>query len=127
MQHLCVQTAVYINQNDDDWQLLPSGRRFNHKFGYGKLDAYKIVEAAKTFKNVGPQVHLEMPWIEVNQSIPDTEDGLTSVVEVKETDLDKAALIRLEHVTVTVNIQHQRRGDLEVLLRSLNAIISHWE
>ncbi|RUO96466.1 subtilase, partial [Jimgerdemannia flammicorona] len=124
MQHLCVQTAVFFNPNDDEWQLLPSGRRFNHKYGYGKLDAFRIVEAAKTYKNVGPQVRLEMPVKEIELNIPETDVGLVSVIQVEEESIDKAALGRLEHVTVTVNIEHQRRGDLEIYLVSPNEIVS---
>lgn len=32
---------------------------------------------------------------------------------------------RVEHVTVTMNVQHGRRGDLSVELISPNGIISH--
>ncbi|KAK1020525.1 pheromone processing endoprotease, partial [Friedmanniomyces endolithicus] len=39
--------------------------------------------------------------------------------------LRKANLERLEHVTVTMNIQHTRRGDLSVELRSPSGMVSH--
>lgn len=45
--------------DDNDWKRLPSGRLYNHKFGYGKLDAYAIVEKAKTHVLVNQQTWLE--------------------------------------------------------------------
>lgn len=77
-----------------------------------------------TYEKVGPQVRLEMPLLTVDQEIPNTEAGLLEVLEVKEEYVNKAALRKLEHVTVTVNIQHQSRGDLELYLVSPNNVIS---
>ncbi|KAL1923176.1 uncharacterized protein VTP21DRAFT_9552 [Calcarisporiella thermophila] len=118
VQHLLVQTAVPISLDEDDWEKTAAGRLFNHKFGYGKVDAGRIVEAAKTFKNVGPNVQLEKPVMEVDMAIPENEVGLMTGVEVTEEEVKKAQLGRLEHVTVTVNVEHQRRGDIEVYLIS---------
>lgn len=53
-----------------------------------------------------------------------TEDGVTSTYEVTQSMLDDANFERLEHVTVRVWIDHQRRGDVEVELTSPNGIIS---
>ncbi|KAF7732073.1 pheromone processing endoprotease [Apophysomyces ossiformis] len=134
MQHLCVQTAVPISLEDNDWASLPSKRMYNHRFGYGKLDAYKIVEAAKTFKNVGPQTFLQLSTApsekaniadltNINGSI-DKSKALLSEITITQKMLDEAGLGRLEHVTATVNVEHGRRGDLEILLESPNDVVS---
>jgi len=52
LQHLCVQTAQIVDDTDADWVEVANGHKFNHKYGYGKLDAYKLVKAAKTFEKV---------------------------------------------------------------------------
>jgi kexin len=39
--------------------------------------------------------------------------------------LTKANLERLEHVTVTMNVDHTRRGDLSVELKSPEGVVSH--
>jgi kexin len=83
------------------------------------------VEAAKTFKSVKPQAWYYSPWLHVNHPIPEGDQGLVSVVGVTEADLKQANLERLEHVTVTMNIAHARRGDLSVDLISPNGVISH--
>ncbi|KAG0206586.1 pheromone processing endoprotease [Mortierella sp. GBA30] len=133
IQYLTAHTAVVIDQNDPDWEETSVGRLFNHKYGYGSLDAYAIVEYAKTWVSVGPRVSYESPVIKVNGDIPSGVDdatgqtgsiGLPSAFEVTEAALKGVKFGVLEHVTVTVNIQHQYRGDVEVQLRSPDNIIS---
>ncbi|KAG0321003.1 pheromone processing endoprotease [Linnemannia gamsii] len=133
MQYLTVHTAVVVDENDLDWQETSTGRLFNHKYGYGSLDAYAIVEYAKNWVSVGPQVAYESPVIQVNGDIPSGTDentgvtgkiGLPSVFVVTKEALNAVKFGSLEHVTVTVNIAHQYRGEVEVELRSPDSIIS---
>ncbi|CAO3594041.1 unnamed protein product [Absidia cylindrospora] len=129
MQHLCVQTALPVDLKDDDWKKLPSGRMYNHKYGYGKLDTWAIIEAAKVFKNVNKQTHLELPISMNKTKIPDTtadkhKKPLQSVVQVTQDMITAAGLLRLEHITATVNIEHQRRGDIQIVLQSPNKVES---
>ncbi|KAI9361747.1 peptidase S8/S53 domain-containing protein [Pilaira anomala] len=130
MQHLCVQSAIPISLDDPDWTTLPSGRMFNHKYGYGALDAYRIVELAKRFKSVREQTHLEIISENEKMDIPDStpivdkDKAFKTTLIVTDEMVTEVGLSRLEHVTATVNIEHQRRGDLEILLRSPSGIIS---
>lgn len=127
MQYLAMQTAVPIDlpKPDDDWQTTSIGKKFSHTFGYGKIDTWAIVQAAKTFKHVKPQSWFYSPWIKVNQAIPQGNDGLSVSFEVTKDMLKKANLQRLEHVTVTMNVKHSQRGDLSVDLVSPDKVISH--
>jgi kexin len=125
MQYLQLISAVPFDLKDPEWERTTAGRLFSHKYGYGLLDVYKIVQNAKEFKNLRPQVFLEMPIVKVDKQIPMNKDGIASSIQVTQSDLDKAKFGRLEHVTVTVNIQHTRRGDIQVDLISPNGIISH--
>ncbi|KAI8337628.1 peptidase S8/S53 domain-containing protein [Chlamydoabsidia padenii] len=130
MQHLCVQTALPVDLKDDDWKTLPSGRMYNHKYGYGKLDTWAIIEAAKTFQNVNKQTYLEFPVNMNKTAIPDTTNDnkhkkpLQSSVQVTQSMVQAAGLSRLEHVTVIVNIEHQHRGDIQIILSSPNKVES---
>ncbi|KAI8073114.1 peptidase S8/S53 domain-containing protein [Gongronella butleri] len=129
MQHLCVNTAIPVDEEDQDWVKLPSGRMYNHKYGYGKLDASKLIEAAKTFQNVNPQTYLQLDVHMAKTAIPDTsvhlhKKPLQSAVHVSDDMVRAAGLKRLEHITATVNIEHQRRGDLQIMLRSPNNVVS---
>jgi kexin len=124
VQWLTVMTAVPFDQ-PSDWTKTSLGRMFSHQFGYGKLDAYAIVEAAKTWKLVKPQAWFYSPWMHVKKAIPEGDEGLASVFEVTEDMLKEANFERVEHITLTMNVEHQRRGDLSVELISPDGFSSH--
>ncbi|WVR03717.1 hypothetical protein IAU60_000712 [Kwoniella sp. DSM 27419] len=53
-----------------------------------------------------------------------TPEGVTSTFEVTQEMMDDSNLERLEHITVRVWIDHQRRGDVEVEITSPNDVTS---
>lgn len=119
VQHIAVRSAVKFNPEDPDWQQTQAGRHFNHKYGYGLIDAYQFVEETKRHKLVNPQAWYESP----NITLPATEtliteSGTESSFLITEDQLKGANLASLEHVTVRVWITHQRRGDVNVELIS---------
>lgn len=120
-----MQTALPIDLDTGGWQTTTIGKKFSHTYGYGKIDTYATVEAAKTFKNVKPQAWYYSPWIHVNQAIPEGDEGLAVSFEVTPGMLKDANLERLEHVTITMNVEHGRRGDISVDLVSPDKVISH--
>ncbi|KAK4218248.1 peptidase S8/S53 domain-containing protein [Rhypophila decipiens] len=126
MQYLAMDTAVPVNLEDkSDWQKTAIGKMYSHTFAYGKVDSYAIVEAAKTWKNVKPQAWYFSPWIHVNQPVPQGDEGIAVSFEVTQDMLNEANLERLEHVTVTMNVEHGKRGDLSVDLISPEKVVSH--
>jgi kexin len=125
LQYLAMETAVPVQVDDPGWQTTFSGRKFSHMYGYGKIDTWALVEAAKTWKLVKPQAWYWSPWIHVKQAIPQGDQGLAVSFEVTEEALKEANLERLEHVQVTMNVEHSRRGDLSVDLISPNNVVSH--
>ncbi|KAL1918071.1 uncharacterized protein VTP21DRAFT_3337 [Calcarisporiella thermophila] len=116
IQRLCVETSVPISPNDPEWQLTAAGRKFNPKFGYGKLDAGRMLDAAANYTPVGPLIRLDMPIEQVGWNLPQSAQGITSMVEVRANDVLK--LKRLEHVGVILDLEHEQRGDVEVYLIS---------
>ena len=124
LQHILVQTAVPVNE-EEAWDTTSIGRKYSHTYGYGKLDAYAIVEKAKTIELVKPQAWFKSPWLHVKHRIPQGVEGLLSTFEVTKEALEKANFERVEHVTVTMNVNHTRRGDLSVELRSPSRMVSH--
>ena len=103
-----------------------AGRKFNHKYGFGKLDAYKLVEAAKTFEHVKPQAWYHSEKVVVEDNIPDnTVEGLTSVVVVTPDNLTADNFEKVEHVQILMNLTHQRRGDVVIDLISPTGQVSH--
>ncbi|CAG8433712.1 11274_t:CDS:10 [Ambispora gerdemannii] len=124
VQYLALTSAVPFDLGDEEWSMTAAGRYFSHKFGYGKIDAYKIVRNARTFKNLEPQTSIETEIIKIDQRIPMDDEGVLSSIEIFQSQLDSTNFSRLEHVTVTLNIDHTRRGDIEVDLISPKLIRS---
>jgi kexin len=125
LQYLCIETAIPIHLDDGSWQDTPIGKKFSHMYGYGKVDAYQYVQAAKTWQTVKPQAWFNSPWLSVQHDIPQGDKGLAASFDVTDEMLLKANFERLEHVTVTMNVAHARRGDLSVELRGPQGIVSH--
>jgi len=94
-------------------------------WGYGKVDSLGLVEAAKTWQKVKPQAWYYSPWIHVNQKIPQGNNGLAVSFDVTADMLKEANLAVVEHVTVTMNVNHTRRGDISVDLVSPIGVVSH--
>jgi kexin len=125
MQSVVLQSALPIDLETGDWQTTTLGKKYSHTFGYGKIDTWAAIEFAKTFKNLKPQAWFYSPWLHVKQPVPEGEKGLAVTYEVTADMLKKANLERVEHVTVTMNVQHGRRGDLSVELISPDNVVSH--
>jgi kexin len=125
VQYLLLETAVPVHEEGDDWQVTKIGKKFSHDWGYGKVDTGALVHKAKDWKLVKPQAWYHSPWLRVQHDIPQGMQGLASTFDVTEEALAKANVSRLEHVTVTMNVNHTRRGDLSVELRSPEGIISY--
>lgn len=125
LQYLALETAARVQDKNADWQKTVIGKHFSHTYGYGKIDSYSMIEMAKTWPKVKPQAWYFSPWLHIKKAIPEGKDGLVATFEVTEQMLKDANLGRLEHVTVTMNVEHTRRGDLSVDLISPDKIISH--
>lgn len=120
LRYICVQTAIPFSTKDSSWIRNGVGRLYSYKFGFGKVDAHKIVEAAKTWKRVEKMTVRAMPRIVCNMAISSSQEA------IKEFSIDERVIrsahleniSNLEQVTVTLNIKHSSRGDLTMLLKS---------
>ncbi|KAJ3225681.1 pheromone processing endoprotease [Clydaea vesicula] len=119
-QYVSVNTALPINLQDSGWAKVAKNRLFNHKYGYGKLDAYRLVEFSKTFKLVNPQVSFRTPDVIVDTALPHNGEGIKSTFLLTQKHLDGINFLNLEHITVTVWITHGKRGDVQAILTSPN-------
>ncbi|KAJ5497289.1 hypothetical protein N7463_009276, partial [Penicillium fimorum] len=125
VQYLMVETANPVHTSDGSWQHTPGGRMFSHDWGYGKLDAYALVQRARSWELVKPQAWFHSSWQNVNHEIFEGPQGLSSYYEVSSGMIRAANLAQLEHVTVTINVNHTSRGDLSVELVSPNGVVSY--
>ncbi|KAJ3342286.1 hypothetical protein HDU93_002759 [Gonapodya sp. JEL0774] len=123
VQRLVMETAVPIKLDDESWTHTAAKRLYSVKFGYGKLDAYALVERARLWKSVGPQT-MHRANLEIRKVIPEGGMSLNSTIGVTTKIVKEIHMIHLEHVTVTVNIEHSRRGELDITLTSPSGIVS---
>ncbi|KAG7191586.1 pheromone processing endoprotease [Scheffersomyces spartinae] len=145
VQYVSALSAVPVNEEDGSYQVTKLGRKYSHKYGFGKLDAYKMVKFAETWKNVKPQawyysdvVDVMKKWEGTKVDAPPPAGGpgrvkrapeykdsiILSVISVTEDDLKVMNVERLEHVTVKVNIDSSFRGKVGVKLTSPSGLIS---
>ena len=141
LQYINVLSATPVNENDGNYQKTALGRLYSHRYGYGKTDAYKMVEFAKTWKNVKPQSWYYSDVVEVNQKISlnhgnpnlGKRDGegdetptklIKSTVTVTKDDLEVMNVEKVEHITVKVNINSSFRGKVGVRLVSPLGVVS---
>lgn len=129
LQYVSAMAAVPVNEGDGEYQVGGLGQKYSHKYGYGKLDAEKLVETAKNWKNVKPQAWLYSDVQNVDQSVTAPADkdseSIISTITISKEDLAVMNLERVEHVTVKVNIDSHFRGKLAVKLTSPAGTVSH--
>jgi kexin len=63
VQHVLIHTAVHFNPEDPDWEKTASGRWFSYKYGYGRIDAGRVVEEARKWELRKPQAWFDSPAI----------------------------------------------------------------
>ncbi|SCU99478.1 LAFA_0G24300g1_1 [Lachancea sp. 'fantastica'] len=125
VQYLSILSSIQINVDDGNWQDAALGRPYSHKYGYGKLDAYRIVDLARNWENVNPQSWLYLPTKQVGTSTNSTEEILESSVQISDDQLRSANIKRIEHITVTVDIETTFRGRTTLDLVSPRGVVSN--
>lgn len=123
VQEVLIAAAVVNNPGEPGWFVNNGGRGyyFNHNYGAGLVNAERSVLYAQTWRNLGPQVNV---FAQNNTpiSIPDEDfNGITRSF----TFSTNSPNLRVEHVTVTVNITHTFRGDLDITLTSPQGTVSY--
>lgn len=121
VRHILVHTAIPFRMDaDPSWVRNGAGRWYSYKFGFGKVDAAKVVDAALAWKSVGRPVVRSLPLRPVHRpiqkGIPATDSLHLADHIIKAAGLDDIGM--LENVTVKLYIRHTRRGDLQVRLTS---------
>ncbi|KAG7160333.1 Furin-like protease 2-like [Homarus americanus] len=120
MQHLVVMSSRFEPLSQErGWFINGIGRSVSHKFGYGLMDAGKLVELAEKWTTVPPQ--------HVCQSIKDrTDQGIPTIMGESvfaEITTDGCAgtsreVRYLEHVQARVSLRFLPRGNIRIKLKS---------
>ncbi|KAH8311741.1 hypothetical protein KR044_007799 [Drosophila immigrans] len=113
LQHIVVRTAKPANLKDSTWSRNGVGRRVSHSFGYGLMDAAEMVRVARHWKTVPEQQRCEINAPHVDKVIP-PRTHITLQLSVNHC----LSVNYLEHVQAKITLTSQRRGDIQLYLKS---------
>uniref|UniRef100_A0A8C8S5D0 Proprotein convertase subtilisin/kexin type 7 n=1 Tax=Pelusios castaneus TaxID=367368 RepID=A0A8C8S5D0_9SAUR len=116
VQHIIVFTATKYEDHRTNWDTNRAGFSHSHEHGFGLLNAWRLVNAAKIWESVPYLASYISPVLKEDKTIPQTPHGLEVTWNVAAADLALSGMRTLEHVAVTVTITHPRRGNLEIEL-----------
>lgn len=101
----------------DEFKTNAGGFTFSHSFGAGLLNVSAAVELAANWRPLRALSSVES--MENGGKIDD--DGTPTTVTLADF---AAAKLRVEHVELTVNVEHKRRGDLGFIIRSPSGFLA---
>ncbi|XP_033635056.1 PC3-like endoprotease variant B isoform X1 [Asterias rubens] len=111
LQHIVVHGSHIPNVEESGWHINGAGFHTNEKFGFGMLDAGKMVELALTWRLVGPQQTYSTTTSRYHKSIL---QGMSTVVYI---DIN-CPITKLEHTIAKISYQAPRRGDVSLTIWS---------
>ncbi|ORY39097.1 hypothetical protein BCR33DRAFT_682101 [Rhizoclosmatium globosum] len=126
LQDIIVRNGDVTDENDSSWSINGAGLKVSHKYGFGKLNADKLVQAAKSRSLLLPTPQLEFrkkaivglkfPTISVGSE--QNEPTFKSVISVTPSNLKNSRISSLEHVQVKIHLLHPARRFLTIVLTS---------
>lgn len=115
VQYIIVMTAVRIDKDEVGWTTNAAGLKHSHSHGFGIMDAWLLVNAAKVWKIVPPMASVTIPDIDKDMPL-DPQLPIHLSCDVAEDFLFRHGLLTLEYVQVTVTIAAEIRGNIVVNL-----------
>jgi hypothetical protein len=113
VQHILVDTATPADAANPGWLTNGSGRLFHPRCGFGRVNAEGAVAAAVNWETVPEEAPALTAAVAEAKAIPDNAAGIAQAAVISGQDS-----FFTEHVELTVTIEHPRRGDLRISLRS---------
>ncbi|XP_014665059.1 PREDICTED: proprotein convertase subtilisin/kexin type 7-like, partial [Priapulus caudatus] len=124
VQYLIIMTAKKIDVDHAAWYTNQAGLHHSHKHGFGAMDAWRLINSAKVWKNVPWMTVFTGDVLNVNEPIAKSPSRLIVNYTVTPQTLEGYALLMLEHVQVRVTLSHPKRGELDVQLICPSGTIS---
>ncbi|XP_048418070.2 proprotein convertase subtilisin/kexin type 7 [Stegostoma tigrinum] len=116
VQHIIVFTSIRFDDRIAKWEVNGAGFSHSHQHGFGLLNAWRMVNAAKIWESVPFLSSYTSPLEKEAKLIPLHPHKLEITWNVTADDLNLSGMKTLEHVAVTVTIAHPARGSLELTL-----------
>ena len=119
VQEILIRTAKKVVPGDADWSTNAAGFAFNHAFGAGLVQAGAAVRLAASWTNLPPAIQVFREVKGLNADIPDgSTNGFAQTLTFD------GSGVRIEHVLVTIDAVHTRRGQMTVSLISPSGMVS---
>jgi len=110
VQHVLVRSARQCDPGRPSWTLNAAGRRISYDYGFGAVDALAAVQLAATWRNVRPEVRVDLPVTTVGAPVPDfNTTGISRTATMPQA-------LRLEAVELVMNVTTARVGDLQITI-----------
>ena len=112
-----VDAADATDTSDGGWKTNGAGLKFNQNYGFGLINATKLVQNAPLYTGVSALATTTTGTTSVATAIPDATVDNTAGTFVSRTFVI-ASTTPLEEVLVNLNVSHTFRGDLQAFLTS---------
>uniref|UniRef100_A0A8C5DLL5 P/Homo B domain-containing protein n=1 Tax=Gouania willdenowi TaxID=441366 RepID=A0A8C5DLL5_GOUWI len=123
VQHIIAFTATKCDSSAD-WRVNGAGFHHSHQHGFGLLNAWRLVNAAKVWESVPFLLSYQSAVLKDDKAILAYPKELVRTRQVTAADLAQSGMVTLEHVAVSVTITHPCRGNIEILLVCPSGITS---
>ncbi|KAI9206671.1 the Pro protein Convertase Furin [Polychytrium aggregatum] len=119
VQHLIIHSAKITDPGDPGWRTNGAGLPVSHKYGYGAVDAYRLIEAARDFRSLPEAMPHWKHRVRVHRRIPAAVGRHAALIDEIRVRPDRSNMIsRLEHVQVVLRLVHPKRRFLTISLVS---------
>lgn len=134
IQHLFVHSAIRNDVWHADWKQNGAKLWVNHYYGFGKLDAYRLVEASKTHRLLPNEAITVSASMDVGTEIiaqhpmkfrVEFSDTLQTNTTERRAPIHTSGIKQLEHAQVTIWLRAPIRGQVTIDLISPMGTISH--
>ncbi len=125
IQSILVYTSKKIDERSSGWVINGKGLNVNHNYGFGLINPISALNYINdpNFKHVGEEKIYTLILDNINQGF--TKNNPLSFSFTIEEEGDDEYNLQIEHVFITLDIEHSRRGDLVISLESPSGTISY--
>ncbi|CAD5123749.1 unnamed protein product [Dimorphilus gyrociliatus] len=115
VQYLIVLTAKQVDPENAQYKKNKAGLQHSYKHGFGLLDAWRLVNAARIWQSLPWQAVFVSKEMKVNSRIPGNGKALKLEYHTPP-DFDDYLLNVLEYALVSITLTHECRGEVEIIL-----------
>jgi hypothetical protein len=120
VQEILIRSAKKVNPTNSGWANNGAGFHFHHDYGAGLVDAAAAITLASTWTNLAAAA-TPVVSSQTGLSVAIPNNNATGIT--RSFDLS-ASNLRVEQVTLAVNINHNSSGDLAITLTSPTGMVS---